>query len=204
MTLSLLRIARRLTGYEKYLGFVLPAGKVPVSPATAAEIRQVALEELTKYRGDPAYDLSERFLDSPAVREHICIGAFADGSLVAYSFHSRVPTDIDSSLRFQFPAGWIYHFKALTLPQWRGRRLHAALVSAAAALFAREPGFQGLVTFVVSTNLPSLLSFARIGFQPAMRFSVIGKGAARGVLRQVRPAGGHGDRLAGDCRIVAT
>jgi hypothetical protein len=195
-------MARRLTGYEKYLGFVLPAGREAIAPPTSAQIRLVGLEELARYSSDPAYDLSDRFLTSPAARDHTCVGAFADGKLAAYSFQSRVPTDIDASLRFHFPPGWVYHFKALTLLQWRGRRLHASLTAAAAAHFAAQPGFHGLLTLVAATNLPSLASFARIGFQPALTFSVIGRGSARRMLRQVKPAGAYGGRLAKDCRIV--
>lgn len=179
------RVADRLVGYMPYRGLALPAPDaqtLDAIPASELPCREIRPEELKVYVSDSTYDLSERFLFEAGAAGSRCFGAFADGRPVSYAFHASVPTNVDSGFRFRFPEGWVYHFKAFTLPQWRGRRLHASLVRAALASLATNPGFSGLVTLVVATNYPSLTSFMRIGFKPAFRFAIVGKGEERRVL----------------------
>jgi GNAT superfamily N-acetyltransferase len=179
------RLADRLVGYMPYRGLVLP-GPHPQgfdAPTTTELLcREVALDELMVYASDLSYDLSERFLSEASAAGSRCFGAFARGKLVSYAFHASTPTNVDRDFCFHFPRGWVYHFKAFTLPEWRGRKLHASLVRAAIASVGTSPGFRGLATLVVATNYPSLASFARMGFKPAFRFVIVGKGDDRRVL----------------------
>ena len=176
------RVADRLAGYMPYQGFILPASRVhrrDASPANGFLCREVSLAELSGYAADPAYDLSERFLSEARERDDFCAGVFAGERLVSYSFNSRLPTNIDPGFRYEFPQGWIYHFKALTLREWRGQSLHARHMAVILERFAGLPGFKGLTTLVVRTNYASLSSFGRLYFEPVFRFVIAGKGAKR-------------------------
>ena len=101
------------------------------------------------------------------------MGVFAGDKLVSYSFNTRHPTEFHPKLRYHFPDGWIYHFKTVTLPQWRGQRVHARNLAAVLRKYRSEPGFKGIVTLVIGANHPSLRSFERMGFQPSHRFVVL-------------------------------
>ncbi|OGA70389.1 MAG: hypothetical protein A3G81_34475 [Betaproteobacteria bacterium RIFCSPLOWO2_12_FULL_65_14] len=186
------RVADRLAGYMPYQGLLLPASRARGRNAFAPNrlvCREVALQELAPYTSDSAYDLSERFLSDARARADCCIGVFAGEKLVSYSFNSRVPTNIDSGFRYEFPEGWVYHFKAFTLPEWRGQGLHSRQMSAILNKFAGLACFKGLTTLVVTTNYASLASFARLYFEPVFRFAIVGKGEKRRVV-----ADGHSFR----------
>lgn len=189
------RVADRLTGYMPYQGFVLPASRARGRNAFAPDgfvCREVALQELAPYTSDSAYDLSERFLSDARARADCCIGVFAGEKLVSYSFNSRIQTNIDSGFRYEFPEGWVYHFKAFTLPEWRGQGLHGCQMSAILNKFAGLAGFKGLTTLVARTNYPSLSSFGRLYFEPVFRFVIVGKAAKRRVV-----ADAHGSEADG-------
>lgn len=181
------KIRHRLAGYMPYRCLILPAGAgaaAEVAPPEGIMVREIGLDELARYARDPRYELGERFLADLRERGDRCIGALAGGSLVSYGFVSRVPTNIDAGFRFQFPLGWAYQYKAFTLPEWRGKRLHACL-GAARRKAAGEPD-RGMVTLVATTNLTSVTSLARAGFQPLFEFAISGKGQSRRVSSRGR------------------
>lgn len=181
------RVANRLAGYMPYQAFLLPASRAHGRNAPAPNgifCREVRLPELAAYARDPAYDISERFLWEARARRDLCIGVFAGAKLVSYSFNARIPTSSDSGFRYEFREGWVYHFKALTLPEWRGQKLHASQMAVILQKCAGIPGFKGLTTLVVETNYPSLASFRRLYFEPAFRFAIVGKGEKRRVIAQ--------------------
>lgn len=180
-------LAHRLAGYMPYQGFVLPASRTRARGASLPNgmiCREVALDELAPYVGDPAYDLSERFVSEARARGDRCVGVFAGTRLLSYSFNSRIPTNIDSGFRYEFPEGWVYHFKAFTLPEWRGHKLHAGQIGFIFDRFAVTAGFKGLTCLVVRANYASLASVSRLYFEPVFRFTVVGKGASRRVLAE--------------------
>ena len=137
------------------------------------ECREVRLDDLARFAEDPVYDFDKSFLPLAHARGDWCMGVFAGSRLVSYSLNSALPTEFHPSLRYHFPEGWIYHFKAFTVPEWRGKRLHALNVAAVLAKCRSHPGFKGLVTLVLDTNHPSLASFQRLGFRPTQRFVVL-------------------------------
>lgn len=180
------RLADRLAGYVPYQGFLLPASRARAHAVPAPNgfvYREVPLQELAPYACDSAYELSERFLSDARVRGDCCVGVFAGESLVSYSFNSRIPTNIDPGFRYDFPEGWVYHFKAFTLPEWRGQGLHGRQMPTILNKFAGSSGFKGLTTLVVTTNYPSLSAFGRLYFEPVFRFVIAGKGAKRRLVR---------------------
>lgn len=88
-------------------------------------------------------------------------------------FAPASPTAIDEHLRFQFPPGWIYVYKALTLPAWRGRGLLPALLTQAMPHLGNSAALPtGFVTLVISGNDASFKAFNRCGFQNAQAFPV--------------------------------
>lgn len=186
------RVFNRIAGYMPYQGFVLPASRARSTasqPANGLLCREVQLAELREYAGDPAYDLSERFLSQARERSDCCVGVFAGERLVSYSFNATQATNIDSGFRYEFPEGWVYHFKALTLPEWRGQGLHGRQLPVIVRRFCGAAGFKGLTTLVLAANYPSLSSFRRLYFEAVFRFVIAGKGARRRVATFLRTPG---------------
>jgi hypothetical protein len=150
--------------------------------ATAAapapfEVRVLDRSDLARYRGEPLYGISARFLDGIAARDDLCVAAFSGNQLVSYRFFAAQATDIDAHLRFHFPPGWVYAYKAFTHPAWRGRRLHRQVFLRSLPEVSRwlpgSPGPLGFVTLVLSDNDASAKALARVGFAPFSSFSVL-------------------------------
>jgi hypothetical protein len=146
-------------------------------PARDAEVRLLEREELRRYSRENEYEISASFVDSIAGRDDLCFGTFVEGRLAAYRFFALRPTAIDAHLRFDFPPRWIYAYKALTLPAWRGNRLHRELFVRSLPEVGRwlgglEPPL-GFVTLVMSDNRSSAAALGRLGFRPVDSFSVL-------------------------------
>jgi len=145
------------------------------SGADGVRVRAVERSELAHLRAGGEYGISEKFLRDVAQRPDSCFGAFIGDTLVSYVFFAPLaPTAIDEHLRFDFPPGWIYVYKALTLPAWRGRGLLPRLLKSAmpavgTSLHRPPPGF---VTLVVAGNDASSKAFERCGFRKAQQFPV--------------------------------
>jgi hypothetical protein len=146
-------------------------------PALPARIRPVQRSELERFAGDPAYDISARFLERLEPRPDLCLGAFLGAELAGYAFVSAAPTQIDESLRFHFPERWLYVYKAFARPNVRGKRLFNHIFLDGIPLIEQwlgpieEP--IGFVTLVRSDNQPSLKAFGRIGFRPEEDFAIL-------------------------------
>lgn len=147
--------------------------------ATSApfEVRVLDRSDLARHSRDARYEISARFLEGVAARDDLCVAAFSGHDLVSYRFFATQPTDIDAHLRFHFPPGWIYAYKAFTHPAWRGRRLHREVFLRSLPEVSRwlrgsrEP--LGFVTLVLSDNEASAKALARVGFEPFTSFSVL-------------------------------
>lgn len=152
----------------------------PEQAAAAAsapfEVRVLDRPDLARYSREALYEISARFLDGIAARDDLCVAAFSGRDLVSYRFFALQATDIDAHLRFHFPQGWIYAYKAFTHPAWRGRRLHREVFLRSLPLVSRWlPASQaprGFVTLVLSDNESSAKALARAGFEPFTSFSV--------------------------------
>ncbi len=164
-----------VSGYAAYRCLELPVGVAPAAPPALAEAecREVGLREMADYADDAVYELDPGFIPQAIARGDCCMGVFAAGRLVSYSFNSGCAIGFHPVLRYRLPPGWIYHFKAFTVPAWRGRRLHALGVAAAVRKFATRPAYNGLATLVIEANHSSLRSFERLGFRVAHRFFVL-------------------------------
>ena len=149
-----------------------PGPAPTVAASTPVEVRVLDRSDLARYSRDAQYEISARFLDGIAARDDLCIGAFSGQDLVSYRFFAAQPTDIDAHLRFHFPPGWLYAYKAFTHPAWRGRRLHRELFLRSLPAVSQLHKPLGFVTLVLSDNASSAKALARVGFEPFTSFSV--------------------------------
>ena len=135
--------------------------------------REVLIDELLPYASDSAYDLNVSFLDEARARGYRCWGVFKNEVLASYSFVSSVPTPISTHHQIRFPERWVYLFKVMTLPRWRGLKLHA--VQQREAMRALSSEVAGFMTLIQADNLSSLKAFERLGFQVRQSFNIYGK-----------------------------
>jgi hypothetical protein len=172
------RVAKRLLApllwCETYRCMRMPWPEAAARPAapTPVDVRVLDRSDLARYSRDAQYEISARFLDRIAARDDLCVGAFSGQDLVSYRFFAAQPTDIDAHLRFHFPPGWLYAYKAFTHPAWRGRRLHRELFLRSLPAVRRLHKPLGFVTLVLSDNASSAKALARVGFEPFTSFSV--------------------------------
>jgi hypothetical protein len=176
------RLARRLLAplawRETYRCLRLPWPELVAAVAPAPfEVRVLDRPDLARYSREALYGISPRFLDGIAGRDDLCVAAFSGSQLVSYRFFALQPTDIDAHLRFHFPPGWIYAYKAFTHPAWRGRRLHREVFLRSLSEVRRwlpdSRAPLGFVTLVLSDNEASAKALARVGFEPFTSFSVL-------------------------------
>src|SRR5260221_6522678 len=82
-------------------------------------------EQLRAWQGDARLDLDDAFLRDAATRGDLCYAITWGSDLVSYGWFSKRPTSIADDLVLHFDEAWVYMFKGLTLPEYRGNRLHA-------------------------------------------------------------------------------
>jgi len=117
-------------------------------------------------RADSSLELSESFLREAIRKGDACYAIFHDRVLASYGWYSNQPTEIDSELTFSFDPDFIYMYKGLTRPEFRGKRLHA--IGMSRALLAKvEEGSKGIISYVERTNFASLKSCYRMGYRRA-------------------------------------
>ena len=137
--------------------------------ATATQVREVERAELARLSADTALGISREFVRTINERNDHCFAAFVGDTVASYVFFARTsPTAIDRHLSFQFPEGWLYVYKAFTVPAWRGKRLLPHLLHEAMRRLDRRD----FVTLVVAGNHGSRRAFERCGFRARERFPV--------------------------------
>jgi GNAT superfamily N-acetyltransferase len=175
-----------------------PPGLVDV-PVKGFAIRVVDRSALAAYSRDARQEISLQFLAGLAGRDDLCFGAFEGEELASYCFFATESTAIDLYLRFCYPLGWIYVYKAFTRPEWRGRGLLRAILRDAARTehwprLPQEP--LGFVTLALTRNRASLEAFGKAGFRPLVDFPVlVFRSRPRTIFRSDAPAGFAIERL---------
>lgn len=170
------RMQYPVLGYVRYLCLTLPASassaaREPLPDGfSCRELDVGALEALVAV---PESNVRRKDLDRARAEGHACIGVFVGAELASFSLNAPAPTWFDATFRFEFPQGWLYHYMAVTLPPWRGKRLHGLQIAAIQRRFAGR-GFRGIVTLVSSVNYGSHASLGRMGFRHARSFAVLG------------------------------
>ena len=121
--------------------------------------------ELARWHDDPACELSAQFARDAFGAGDQCYAIWTGSSLAAYSWYSTRPTPaISPDLLLHFAAGYVYMYKGFTTPGHRGKRLHAIGKTHALRHYIAK-GYRGLISYVESTNLESLKSNARMGYE---------------------------------------
>ena len=81
-----------------------------------------------------------------------------------YSWYTKATNEFSATLRLDFDRRWVYQYRAFTLPEHRGRRLHAiGMTNALAACLTR--GDRGLLICVDASNTASMTSCLRMGYR---------------------------------------
>jgi hypothetical protein len=120
--------------------------------------------ELRRYAQDPAYDMTDAFLDQALAKGDRCYAILEGDTLASYGWYSLDDTHITGELSLRFSREWMYMYKGYTLPRYRGLRFHA--VGMAALLDeASRLGLRGLLCFVEANNYSSLKSAYRLGYR---------------------------------------
>lgn len=125
----------------------------------------LAPRELHAFADDPASELSRPFVDEALRNGDECY-ALCDGqTLAAYGWYSTRPTPIHpQGLELHFAEGYVYMYKGFTDRRYRGQRLHAIGMTRALQHYL-DSGYQGIVSYVESTNFDSLKSCQRMGYK---------------------------------------
>jgi hypothetical protein len=150
-----------------------------LAPSYRAEARTalgrlVDANEMLPYVSD-TNRLTAEFVHDAIAKGDRCYAIFDGDSLASYGWYSAAPTrlsEISTDLTLHFDPGYVYMYNAYTMPQHRGRRLHAIGMAAALQSFVRE-GKQGLVSYVDCSNFASMKSCERLGYRTIGRLVVL-------------------------------
>lgn len=125
----------------------------------------LSARELHRFASEPATEMSSAFV-AEALRNGDECYAICDGeTLAAYGWYSTRPTPIyPADLELTFADGYVYMYKGFTDQRYRGQRLHAIGMSRALQHYL-DTGYQGFVSYVESTNVDSLKSCFRMGYE---------------------------------------
>jgi hypothetical protein len=120
--------------------------------------------ELREFARDAANEMSPEFVDGALARGDQCY-AIRDGNrLAAYGWYAFGSTPIDlPGLVLHYRKGCVYMYKGFTHKDYRGQRLHAIGMTRALRHYLAA-GFDGIVSYVESTNFDSLKSCFRMGY----------------------------------------
>jgi hypothetical protein len=164
------RVAQRVTNVAVWKALVVTLDRLDkayLADARRATGQMLEAERLRPYAACAETRLTDRFIDEAAARDDRCFAFFDGDRLASYGWYATRPvrlTEVDPNLALHFDPAYAYMHNGYTLPQYRGKRLHA--VGMAAALEAQAAqGLKGLVAYVDSANFASLRSCYRMGYR---------------------------------------
>jgi hypothetical protein len=151
---------------------VLRAMRVSLDDVRSAELfdapgldaRFLSPAELEAAARAGTHDFTLDFLARALERGDRCYGIFDGGALASHGWYAQQSTPINEHYLLHFDPAYTYMFKGHTLPEYRGKRLHAVGMCRALRAFTEE-GKRGLVSYVASNNFASLRSVARMGYK---------------------------------------
>jgi hypothetical protein len=159
-----------MNGLKRSLGFHLyaiqvgshDAGSSPALPVGVA-LRVLTSREINDRIGEAGLDIRSAFVGNALARGDLCVGAFEGDRLVAYSWRALSgPVRHRDGWEVTWRSGLVYRYKSLTLPEYRGLHLDAAL-SKYIDRYLAQRGYPMGLSFVETINLSSLRSVARKG-----------------------------------------
>jgi GNAT superfamily N-acetyltransferase len=159
-------LAKQVVGFRAFRGMTLAlrdidpkyleeAAPFSHSRLTAREFGQ--LEGATELEG-------QAFYEAAAERGDWC-HCMRHGEIIAsYGWYATGPVPAVDDDDIGFSSEYVYMYKGFSLPEFRGRQLHAHGMAHATAE-AESRGYQGLISFVEIQNEGSLRSVARLGYR---------------------------------------
>jgi hypothetical protein len=138
--------------------------KVELPEDSKLTIKFLSNEELLDHAKDLSNELTSEFLEKAFQKEDHCLAILDDDKIASYGWYSNKPTRILNNIDLFFSSDWMYMYKGLTKPEYRGMRLHAVGMCHATSYFT-EQGFKGLISYVESNNFASMKSVTRMGYK---------------------------------------
>jgi hypothetical protein len=129
--------------------------------------RMVEAATMRPYVADPELQLTHRFIDEATSQGDRCYALFEGDILTSYGWYSTRPTrlpEIRGAPVLHFDPSYAYMYNTFTRPEYRGQRLNAMGMAASLEEWAHA-GLSGVVAYVVSSNIASLKSCERLGFE---------------------------------------
>jgi hypothetical protein len=141
----------------------LDRGDLRLPPPTDArfELRFLTVDEVRHF----AAEIGEEFAERAAGGRDLCFAALAGERLAAYGWYAleSIEARHASGVAMSYPMNVAYMYNGFTHPDFRGARLHGAIMGLALQQLA-ERGVSRLVSFVDWTNTASMTSCYRIGY----------------------------------------
>ena len=159
-------LAHRAVGFRALRGMTLePDDLDPTYLADASPFSHHACSAVEFSRLVDAPELaSAKFYEGAMERGDRCHYMAEGGRVVSYGWYATGPVPAVDDTWVHFSSAYIYMYKGFTLPEYRGKQLHAYGM-ARAAVEARDGGYRGLISYVEVQNEGSLRSVARMGYR---------------------------------------
>ena len=125
--------------------------------------RFLSPSDIWEYARDPANDLPDSFVRRALATGDECYAILYGDTLANYSWYTKATNRFSATLRLDFDRRWVYQYRAFTLPDHRGRRLHAIGMTKALAA-CLERGDRGLLICIDASNKASMISCLRMGY----------------------------------------
>ncbi len=122
--------------------------------------------QLRNYAQDPENEMGADFLSEALNKGDRCYAILDGDKLAAYSWYSHQQTRIDpADIILDFDPHYVYMYKGLTKPEYRGQRLYLIGMNRALQWFLQRSDVRGMISYVESTNFESLRACKRLGSQ---------------------------------------
>jgi len=162
---KLLPRLRRYFGLNAVLVLRRVLAGVPRVPCARPDLecRPLSEADALALAPDPQLELTEQWIRDAYARDCVCLGAFANGELLGYTWLAFGDTPYDDSVWIRFDQRLRYTYKSFVRPECRGKRIIQALH----ALADRPELCRGrhfTVAFVNADNASSLAALERAGW----------------------------------------
>ena len=175
------KVGSRLFGLKVSHVVWLDVEEVVVTAASLPKFafRFLNADEVAAYARNPANDLDDQFVARAADGRNSCFAALDGDRIAAYGWYARdwIEGEHCDGFGLKMPPEVVYMYKGFTHPDYRGQRLHGAVMGLALKAFT-ESDVRALISTVEWTNDASLKSCARLGYR---RIGVLARARFLGV-----------------------
>lgn len=129
------------------------------------DVRAAKPEELRVALENAELDITPSFLESALARDDLCIGAFDEGRMVAYSWVAFDGAPHGADTQVVVPSPFVYIYKSFCLASHRGRSVmrDVGWVRDRAAL---DRGRTHVIGFIELANTSSMRAYSKAGGKP--------------------------------------